>query len=184
MLPYSENKKLTVINLFGGPGVGKSATAWTLSGMMKKTGMNMEYVPEAAKDYTWEGRHNILTEQDFIFAEQHGRIRRLVGKVDYVVVDSPIILGFMYMPDDFPKSFKAYVMDTFHTYDNVNVLLKRTVPYDPNGRNQTLDEAKEIDVELRQFLVDNNIKFIETDVTQNIAERLFSMVRNIKLFPR
>lgn len=177
MLPYSENKKMTVINLLGGPGTGKSATAWALSGLMKRAGMNMEYISEAAKDYTWEGRHNILTEQDFIFAEQHARIRRLVGKVDYVVTDSPIILGFMYMPEDFPASFKAYVLDTFNTYNNINILLKRTVPYDQNGRNQNEEEAKEIDVELKNFLSENNINFIETDVTQNIAERLFSMFR-------
>ena len=83
----------------------------------------------------------------------------------------------MYIPKDFPTSFKTYVLDTFHTYNNVDILLKRTVPYDSSGRNQSKEEAVEIDVELKSFLVENNIPHIETDVTNNVAERLFSLFK-------
>lgn len=172
MKSYNENRTLTVINLFGGPGVGKSSIAARLFSDMKVHSKSVEYVSEVAKDYTWEERHNMLTEQDIIFAKQHSRIRRLVGKVDYVVVDSPIILGLMYIPKDFPSSFEPYVLETFNTYNNKNILLNRTVPYNPIGRNQSELEAKCIDAELKVFLTRNNINFEDVDVTPDLAEHL------------
>jgi hypothetical protein len=176
MLSYKENKKLTVINLFGGPCTGKSATAMSLSAKMKIEGYLVDYVPEVAKDMTWERRHHMLTEQDYIFAKQHTRIRRLVGQVDYAVCDSPIILGLMYAPDDFPASFKPFVLDTFSSYNNINILLRRTVQYDPVGRNQTLEEAVEIDRDVEHFLLINNIPFSVLDVDEQIINNIESLL--------
>ena len=177
MLPYSHNKSLRVINIFGGPGTGKSTLGAGLFAKMKIAGMNVEYVSEVAKDYTWEGRHNMLTEQEVIFASQNNRLRRLVGQVEYAVVDSPLILGLMYCPQDFPQTFKPFILETFHTYTNVNVLLKRKFAYDPVGRNQTEEEAHQKDVELKLFLNSNHIGHIETEADGTICSRLMSMFK-------
>lgn len=45
-----------VINLYGGPGTGKSSTAGMLFAHLKLRGVNCEYVQEYAKDAAWEGR--------------------------------------------------------------------------------------------------------------------------------
>lgn len=39
----------TLINLLGGPGVGKSSTAFALMFLMKIKGYTVEYIPEVAK---------------------------------------------------------------------------------------------------------------------------------------
>lgn len=47
---------MKVINLFGGPGIGKSTLAAGLFEHMKIAGFNVELVNEYAKDMVWEQR--------------------------------------------------------------------------------------------------------------------------------
>ena len=44
------NKQLKVINLYGGPGTGKSTTAAALFALIKREGYNVELVTEFAID--------------------------------------------------------------------------------------------------------------------------------------
>lgn len=152
MISYDENKKLTVINLFGGPGIGKSTLAAGLFHTMKVRGMSVELVTEVAKDLIWEGRRTMLTEQDHVFSEQNKRLRRLVGQVEYAVVDSPLLMGIAYCRDFFPKTFFPYVVETVRTYNNINILLTRTFKYDQVGREQTEEGAIEKDNIIKHLL--------------------------------
>jgi len=150
---------MKVVNLFGGPGTGKSTTAAGLFHLMKLQSMEVELVTEYAKDLVWAERSTMFSEQDYIFAKQNHRLRRLRGKVDWVVTDSPIILGHFYMPDDFPgkEPFSQFVNEMYNSYDNINIFLTRDKAYNPNGRNQTENEAKVIDKMIMNYLNDNNI---------------------------
>lgn len=47
--------------------------------------------------------------------------------------------------------------------NSIDILLRRVKPYNPNGRNQTEDEAKEIDKTLKQMLTEQNVSFVEYD---------------------
>jgi len=47
-----------VINLLGGPGVGKSTAAAKLFAKYKDEGKSVELVREYVKDWAWEGRKN------------------------------------------------------------------------------------------------------------------------------
>jgi len=152
---------MKVVNLFGGPGTGKSTTAAGLFHLMKLQSMEVELVTEYAKDLVWAERDMMFTEQDYIFAKQNHRLRRLRGKVDWVVTDSSLILGHFYIPDDFPgrEPFCQFVNEMYNSYDNVNIFLVRDKKYNPNGRNQTEDEAKAIDKMIMDYLNVNNIPF-------------------------
>ena len=57
---FHENKKLTVINFFGGPGCGKSTTAAELFAKMKKANYKVELVHEVAKDFIWEEAQHLF----------------------------------------------------------------------------------------------------------------------------
>lgn len=151
---YSENKKLTTINFFGGPGAGKSTCAAELFAMMKKQSRKVELVHEAAKDYVWEDWAHIFGEQDWIFAHQHRLIRRLVRHdIEFAVIDSSILLSLFYMPDDFPQSFRPFVQEVFDSYDNINILIDRNpnFPYDPTGRNEDEQQAHAVDMAIRDY---------------------------------
>ena len=145
------NNLLKVLNIWGGPGVGKSTTAAGLFYEMKKAKLNVELVTEYAKDAVWERRYDLLDDQIYIFAKQHRRITRLNGHgIDWVITDSPLPLGLIYMREDMPaKSFPSTVMEVFSTYKNYNFLLQRHWEYNPVGRNQKdVEEAKVFDAKV------------------------------------
>lgn len=57
-----------VVNLFGGPGSGKSTGAAYVFARLKMLGYNAELVTEFAKDKTWEKNETALAAQDYITA--------------------------------------------------------------------------------------------------------------------
>lgn len=176
---YATNKKLTVIQFFGGPGVGKSTTAAELFALMKKRGYKVEFVHEYAKELVWENRQALFTEQDWIFAHQHRSIRRLVDHdIDYAIVDSSILLGLFYAPTTFPKSFLAYVREVFDSYDNINIFLNRNseIPYVQVGRNQTEAEALELDARIRRYFVEESIDKYEIEAGDTAASLALTAV--------
>ncbi len=179
VLPYSSNKNIVVINLFGEPSTGKSTTALGLAYYMKLARIQVEYISETAKDYIWEMRQHMMTEQDYIFAKQNNKQRRLIdhnSQVQYIITDSPLPLTLMYIPTHFPKEFKPFVMSVFDTYNNVNFLLHRTFDYDPVGRNQNEGEANDIRDEIQQFLTSNSIPYQPVQSQESTALDIFRMI--------
>jgi len=155
---------MKVINLFGGPCTGKSTIAAGLFHEMKMKGYNIELVTEYAKDMTWEERGNILADPLYILAKQHRRISRLKGKVDYIITDSPLLLGLAYISDDYYKNCKPLLLEIFSSYDNYNFMLTRPETYSEIGRNQTLEEAKLIDDAVTNVLTDNDVDYKQLPV--------------------
>ena len=172
-----------IINFFGGPGIGKSTQASGLFTEMKKNHMSVEYTYEFPKEVAWEGNVSQLRDQFFITANQHRNISRLYGKVDYIIVDSPIILGCFYEQrygEGYPASFygmtglSTFIWNLFKQYENINILLTRNnETYDTNGRLQNLNEAVEIDNDIKETLTVNNINYKEFSVNTNTASEIY-----------
>jgi hypothetical protein len=183
--------KSKIINFFGGPGIGKSTQATGLYTEMKKHHISVEYTYEFPKEVAWEGNISQLKDQFFITANQHRNISRLYGKVDYIIVDSPIVLGCFYEQrygEGYPASYYGmsglsnFLWSLFKQYDNINILLKRNdETYDPNGRLQDLREAQEIDEDIQQTLLVNSIPFVEFSVGTNTAVDIFNYITQNKL---
>lgn len=142
---------MKVINLFAGPGAGKSTCAAGLFFLMKSRGLKVELVTEFAKDLVWADRQRELEDQLYIVAKQNHRLFSLRRKVDYVITDSPILLTLVYQTD-MPASFDPFVLDTFHSYDNHNFFIDRCKPYHPYGRVQTEEEAHQVDLRIAALL--------------------------------
>ena len=51
-----------VVNCYAGPGAGKTTCAWEVASQLKKKGINTEYVSEYAKELVWEGKYDVLME--------------------------------------------------------------------------------------------------------------------------
>ncbi|CAH0343769.1 AAA family ATPase [Rhizobium sp. CECT 9324] len=142
-----------VINLFAGPGAGKSTTAAGLFNVMKMKGHKVELVMEYAKDLTYERNTSRLGNQMTILGEQFNRLHRLVGQVEWIITDSPLLLGTMYAQGPFKSAgFTGTVLWAFETFNNQNFVIKRTKEYHPWGRNQTEEEARVIDAKVTALL--------------------------------
>ena len=155
--------KTIVVNLFGGPSIGKSTTAAGVFALLKLHGVECEIVPEFAKDLVWEERFKTFENQHYIFGKQYHRLWRLRNKVNVVVTDCPLLLSVIYglRYKSISEKFIDNVIDTINTFDNYNILLTRVKKYNQNGRNETEEEAKEVDLEIRQALVKYRMPWME-----------------------
>ena len=68
---------MKVINIFGGPGTGKSVTAARLFAELKLQHKNCELVTEFAKELTYDESYRVMENQIWIFANQHQRMYHL-----------------------------------------------------------------------------------------------------------
>ena len=149
---------MIVVNLFAGPGSGKSTTCAGVFAKLKLAGINCEMALEYAKDKVWEESNKVLDDQIYVFGKQLHRIFRLKDKVDVVITDSPILLSIIYDKTG-NKYFSDLVLNQFNNFDNRNYFIERTTVYNPKGRLQTEDEAKEFDKVLLDLLKDCNIEY-------------------------
>lgn len=153
-------KKNTVVNMFAGPGAGKSTTAAALFTLLKlQQGIQCELVPEFAKDLVWEERNHTFKNQHYIFSKQQHRIWRVSQKVDITITDSPILLSNIYRYSMTSETFRAFVLEEFERYNNINFFIERTKRYAKYGRNETEEEARKIDDIIKEYLSRHNIHY-------------------------
>lgn len=153
--------KQLLINLYGGPGTGKSTTAAHVFAELKWRGVSSELVTEYAKDLTWQESFKVRENQLYIFGKQQQRLTRLKDKVKIIVTDSPLLMGLHYGADNTSDLFKQLVIEENSKFESLDFFLVRKKAYDSNGRTQTETEARDIDVSVRKILHDLNVPYIE-----------------------
>jgi tRNA uridine 5-carbamoylmethylation protein Kti12 len=166
-----------VVNLFAGPGAGKSTMAAALFAALKRQGVSCELVTEFAKDKVWEESYAVLDNQLYIFGKQFHRLRRLFGKVDVIVTDSPLLLSLYYGCRE-SYVFKALVMEQHNKMATLNLFVERDASreYDERGRMQTLDEAVAIDKSLKKLLEDNEVEYVSVPADESGMPVMTSLV--------
>lgn len=172
-----ELKKVIIVNLFGGPGAGKSTAALGVTYKLKLNGVNCEYVSEYAKDLMWREDLQSLKNQIHIYGQQQEKIFHLKNKVDVIITDSPAIMGLMYCDFDLvsPK-LKELALDEFQRPEivNLNFMLKRGDRiYDPNGREQTEDEAKQKDKDVKTLLSDLGVRVRHLPAIESTVDYIY-----------
>ncbi len=145
----------TIINLWGGPGSGKSTTAAEIFAHLKKQGINCELVQEYIKGWVWEERKRIFGDQLYILAKQVRKEQILLGKVDFIITDSPVWFSAFYdwsaseykresalanVIEDYQLSLKKEGHDVYDLF-----ISRADRPFNPAGRYQSENQAKEID---------------------------------------
>jgi hypothetical protein len=178
---------MILINLFGGPGIGKSTAAAALYAGMSMRGINAELVGEAAKSIVWDECQSLLENQVLVTGRQYQRILRLVGKVDVAIADSPLILAYVYGQN---LSYISRVRDLIWALEDdlgdrgvevFNVVLKRDLsrPYQPNGRvQQTVEEAIAFDEHIQSMA--DPAHFMITSSLDGIGELADSLTPILK----
>ncbi len=149
-----------LINLYGGPGSGKSTTAAYMFSLLKFRGVNCELVQEYAKQWAWEQRSITALDQFHLLGDQLRRESILLGRCDVVITDSPILLGVYFsrhfghyaVSNALEAAVRAYTEELDregHTTEHV--LVRRIKPYVQAGRFQTAEQAQAMDSEQLQL---------------------------------
>jgi len=178
-----------VVCLYGGPGTGKSTVCAGLYAQFKQHDYNAEMNREYIKEWVWEGRKVKSGDQTYFFAKQARRERQYMENgIEAIITDSPLILthfyGLKYDPFEREYNTSLQMLQQHHAicqhygYKVEHVFLKRTKEYNPAGRYQSEEEAKQVDVEMKEMLDNLGIEYIEYDADHDCSAGLFIYLEN------
>lgn len=172
----SETKNTLVVNAYAGPGAGKTTASLATVAELKKMGYVAEYVSEYAKELVYENPAMLdgsMQNQFALLTEQLRRMDRLIGKVDIIVTDSPILLNLIY-GKDLPDEYKKMVPDLYKQYDNFNFFVKRGDAFEQNGRMQDLTESIQKDEEIRKLLDEQGLYYgtYTHETSEKLAQKI------------
>lgn len=168
-----------VLNVWGGPGIGKTTLTSRIFTWLKiNTDFKVEYSHEFSKSLVYDGRTEILKQdQIFVFSNQYHRLQMVAPHVDVVVTDSPLPLTIVYNETVPEEIFNPMVMEAYNKYKNINILLKRTVPYEQYGRHQTFGDALLVDTKIKSVLK-NFSECTEYDPCEDDIDNLMDDILN------
>lgn len=162
------------INLFGGPGTGKSTLAGWLFYELKHAKYPVEIVTEYVKHWVYGKREIKNFDQVYLFAKQQQEELRFINNgVKHIVTDSPCLLPAIYSKlssYEGNQLIADHIGAISHIYDKlfpcINIFLTRNPDYyDTRGRYQDLAEAQKVDNIVMQFYDPKN------DILANYQEK-------------
>lgn len=174
-----------LINLFGGPGIGKSSIAAGIFYKLKKRHISCNNPYEFPKTLAWDNNIPAIKDQLYVFANQHRGIAQSYGKVDYIIIDSPILFSKIYhsyytegYPAEFyGESFHQMILELHNKYDNINILLERADGvHNDDERFQNYEESLLIDDLCKKILIENNIPYHTVKVGKNTVKEIIKLL--------
>lgn len=174
-----------LINLFGGPGIGKSGISAGLTYELKKRHISCNNPYEFPKRLAWDNNIPAIQDQLYVFANQHRGIAESFGKVDYIIIDSPILFSTIYhtyytegYPAEFyGEEFHKFVIHLHKQYTSINILLERGDTIHNDGeRFQNLKQSLEIDSLCKKILEDNDEIYHTIKVDEFAVEKILTLL--------
>jgi len=169
--------KTIVINIYGGPGTGKSVTAAMLYSVLATSSRYgvVEHVTEYAKQLVWRIKRNPeiikkLKDQEHVSNEQTERVVSVCGQADFIITDSPIRMGLVYqLYNNKDKKEEQYnkienmMITAEKEYEEVNIFLRRSTneKFQKEGRIHSEEESLDLDKRIENHLVENHIPYVE-----------------------
>jgi nicotinamide riboside kinase len=132
-----------------------------------------ELARESAKTMVWQGHDYMLKQQDLVTAMQKSEIEQCYHQVAVTICDSPILLGSIYAPH-YPDCYHQFLRWGFDQYNNLNFLIKRTKPFNPNVRLHSEKQSNNVYFHLKELLDSEEIPYI--DVTSTDLEKITKIV--------
>jgi hypothetical protein len=161
------NGKSYIVNIIGGPGIGKSTLYSLIYARMKIRKISVEQVQEFAKKLVWSQQFEVLDNQYYVTTQQFKELEAVYGKVRFVITDGSLLHGLYYNrtnPTNVSNRVvtEAKIIELYSRFNNINIFLTRgSFPYEQAGRIQDAEEAVDVDRELKNILAVYRIPYRE-----------------------
>lgn len=178
--------KIRRIQFTGGPGVGKSATAPWLFSKLKELGVNVEFVQEYVKGWSYQKREVTKYDQIYLFGKQQNREYSLLSKgVDFIITDSPVFLCGVYTEVYFGKELADHLFSISDLYEEdypcLTIIIERPADqeYQSAGRYQTKEEAEELHIAIKAKTLETypNAKTFFNNQREEMLEFVLSQLK-------
>lgn len=148
-----------VIDLYAGPGAGKSTLAAAVFAFGKAEGESIELTREYVKDWAYRKQPVGVWDEPYLFAKQLRQESALYGAVDIIVTDSPLGL-----PAVFEAFYEPSVMTMFNLWQDIlerqeaagivhiPLFVKRRHPFNPEGRYHNEEQCLKLDALVKQLI--------------------------------
>ena len=178
---------MLIINLWGGPGAGKTTIAADLFVRLRRhTCANVELVGEFAKDLCFEDAKSNLQDQVYLLGQQWHRIWRLDQRgVDVAISDSPLGIGIPYIrkrKPDYYDQYVALVHALYNEYLTSNIFVERDVYAHSGYKGKTKHGAyapwlQDLDRQIREVANPiHTVQFNSMDVGHSLFTYVLPMV--------
>jgi len=179
-------KQTLYINLFGGPGSGKTTTLHDLISAIKRHPNLQDTITRDVQEYATmlilKNQTNMLKNQTLVTGKQRDMLAEWNGLVDIVVTDSPIALGYFYTNDIYHK-FRVVQMDEQFRRNApycFNVFKERELnEFSKVGRVTDEEQSKSVDAEIWNTVPIHFVQQRGEDVKE-LCECVATLVQMIK----
>lgn len=171
------------INFIAGAGSGKSLMSALIFSELKINHKNVELVQEYAKTLVWQKKFDELNNQYFVTTQQYKMIKPLENVVDFIVCDSPLLLGLFYNRyhktnvSNIEKTEKM-ILSKMNEFMNIYIFLERNpeYPFTQEGRLQNENEAKQIDIDMKKLLEEFNLPYFSIMSSKNNIPQIIDYI--------
>jgi thymidylate kinase len=145
-------RKTLIVDIFGGPGIGKSTLAAGTYANLSMRGHNVELIREYVKPWAYRAHEITQWDEAYLFAKQLRAESALYGKIDIVLTDRPLRMSAVYEKLYSPQRNKMFdLVNSVHQEQeeagihHLSLLVTRKTKYSVLGRFE--DEASAIKVD-------------------------------------
>ena len=143
---------------------------------LKKNGYDCGLVTEMATELVYDEAFNVMNDQIYLFGEQWHRTFRMLGKVDFIVTDSPLLMNIVYnsfKDEDFDK----FIYSRIHKLKSLNFFVNRSNAFSEVGRIHNLEQSKEVDKTIKELAKKNDVDLIDVE-QENSVNTILEIILN------
>lgn len=166
-----------VINFFGGPGSGKSATAALLYGALVVYGYRADLIHTANRDCD-----ELLPPAYKVIAEQRYRLETAAEHADIIVCDHPILQSLAYY-GNLNEDARMMAAECYSMFDSANILLRHPNELLEPPQSSLLDETlDDLTDRIRIILMEEaQGVYFETVLDPNIESMMSKIIKYVRL---
>lgn len=166
-----------VVNVFGGPGVGKTTTAARIFTALKMRAIDSELIDEVARTCIQTGQLGALEIQPYLFGQSLYRLKTTARNTDVVIMDAPLLLNPIYDKRQSP-GLRALCWEEHQLFPNLNIVLDRPnhVKHSMVGRIHDLDQSENLHNDIVRFLDEIKLPYVRMRADDGGVEQIADWV--------